>query len=457
MSDSYPETYHCWQTGIKAEGIKQPVQVQTMNPGTGFKSDFKIETEEREAHTGTDTLDYGTVRVGSETNPEFEMEMLSKQGLEAYWYLLLGSYEKQLVAGTTDCYEWRFYRDLANPKELPRATVINGYHRTMYDARVYDDVMVNELELKFPNNESPKLTVKTVSDAPILRQPNPARVFPSEEYMLKPRQTSVYLTPFGLDPDSPEVENYKFDCYIDVTVSPKNNVEPSECQGDKIYEIRKKTGKFEAEAKLEIQWNESVANIENEIITGYKTGVYPTEESQFRQLIIKTVGRTIGNDGSTDVRLTQRIVLPKLEVAPPETSESGDDTKKTNFEMKIASNGIVSPIDVKIISKMADLPITSEILPVISTQALTISAVQDGTSTPVLGGTYKLTSTTSPEQVFNVTLTVDNPTKTVILPFGTYTVTETTSPTGYQLLDSIPDVTANEYNGTLELKYTASP
>lgn len=456
MSESYPETYHAWQMAIKGAGITRPVQVQSMNPGTGFKSDAKIEVEEREAHTGTDTLDYGSVRVGTETTPEFEMEMLSKQGLEAYWYLLLGSYERTQVAGTTDCYEWRFFKDLANPKELPTATVINGYHRTMYDAKVYDDAMVNELEIKIVNNESPKLTVKLISDFPILRQPNPVRAFPTEEYMLKPKQTSVYLTPVGFDPNSPDLEKYKFDCFIEVSVNPKNNIEPSECQGDKIYEIRKKTGKFELESKAEVQWNEKIANLENEIITGHKTGIYASEESQFKQLIIKTVGRVIGNDGTSDVRLTQQIVLPKLEVASPETTESGDDTKKTSFEFKLASNGVVTPVDVKIISKLAELPISSDILTVVNTQALTISAVDNASpSTPVLGGSYTITEKTKPELSFNVTLTTDTPTKTIIVPYGEYSVTETITPTGYTSLTTIPDLVADSYDGNLQLKYTA--
>ena len=351
--------YHYWSLGIKPAGKTAPEQPLIMIPGTEFEPEKEIEHEEDKGHTGGSSLTMGMYRKKAASSPGYEDKARYQQGWEDYWYLLFGHVTgpDPAIAGATKAKKYVFAVDVVNPSDPPLCTLYNGYAKTANDAYVYDNCMLNELEVKFKNDEPMSIAPKFVSDYPQFKQPNPARVVPTKKVKIEAGQTVLYYAPVGVTLTEANKAQYAFPCVIEGNVKVNNNAESEPCGGDDFGTETKNMGIRESEGGFTIPWTEQTKWIQTEYESGTTDGTKVSSEPLRKQILIESIGPQIEIVTSTDIFHKTAILIPDVTITKCDSPQSGDERKSIETEFKINDESLASFMTVEIISELANLHI----------------------------------------------------------------------------------------------------
>lgn len=367
---SYALPYHSWQIGVKKETDTTPVTSEIMCRGTDFEQNRDFKTQDYEGHSGVKGLTLQSDRTSITTEPQFEHGVVFGECQEEYWYLLLGSYDTPTLATIKDstqgqtktatkAYNWHIFQDVAHPKPLPTATICNGYSMTTYDAVIFDECKMSELEFKV-EDKGVSDKVKFMSNAPIRNQHNQLKKIAPILAKLGKEKVKIYVAPIDVTLTAENKEDYAFDCIMSHDLTFKTNLTESACLNTPFGESPADEGKFEGSAKMELKWNEKSKLLEDEYYSGKKYGTKATSQSLFKQVLIECTGGTIETitktDGTKeDINYFLGIHMPKVEITKCETQLSGDKVKTLETEYSIREDGLVSAVDVKMITTLADI------------------------------------------------------------------------------------------------------
>ena len=363
----YNESFHYWSVALKQkdgtthEYPSVPVRGGIMARGSGFEGEPNLETSDWEAHDGSKSIILASDRTQASAEPQWEQKAMFGEFFEDGWYMLLGSYDKQTIAldgsGAGNVYEWKFYQDLVNPTGLPLATIINGYGAVENDAITYDNAKMSELAFEI-NNDGINLTYTFGSDAPLLNQANPLRTVGASLSKLGVQNIHIYIADFGTglnELTEEQLATYDYGCVISSSNTFNTNLEDFLCLGTPFGKAIKDEGKFENDGSLEIQWNESSQHLIDKWYTGANDGTAITEDNYFAEILITGTNRKLGKVDNADVYESFAMYLPKVEITKAWSDLSGDETKTINIEYGLVNNGSVSPVNIDILSQLADL------------------------------------------------------------------------------------------------------
>ena len=363
----YNESFHYWSIALKErdgtthEYPSLPVRGGVMARGSAFQGEPSLETDEWTGHDGSKSIVLANDRTQASAEPQWEQKAMFGEFFEDGWYMLLGSYDKQTVAldgtGSGNVYEWKFYQDLVNPTSLPIATIINGYSAVDNDAITYDNAKMSELQFEIAD-DGINLTYTFGSDAPILNQANPVRTVGASLSKLGVQNIHIYIADFGTglnELTEQQLATYDYGCVISSSNTFNTNLEDFLCVGTPFGKAMKDEGKFENDGELEIQWNESSQHLIDKWYTGANDGTAISEENYFAEILITGTNRKLGTVDEADVYESFAMYLPKVEITKAWSDLSGDETKTINIEYGLVNNGTVSPVNIDIVSQLADL------------------------------------------------------------------------------------------------------
>lgn len=359
----YNESFHYWSVALKRDKNSNPCRGGVMARGSSFEGEPSMETSEWEAHDGSKSIVLANDRTSVSAEPQWEQKAMFGEFFEDGWYMLLGSEDSKSVtikdAENQDktIYEWKFFQDLINPTELPYATIINGYSAVENDAITYDNAKMSELEYEI-SDDGINLTYTFGSNAPILNQRNPVRTVGQSLSKLGVNNIKVYIADFGTGLDNleeVELATYDYGCVVSSTNTFNTNLEDTLCLGTRFGKAIKDEGRFENEGELEIQWNERSQHLIDKWYTGSADGTTVSEENCFMEILITGTNRKLGTLQGEDIYESFAMYLPKVEVTKAWSDLSGDETKTINIEYGLVTNGTVSPVNIDIVSELADL------------------------------------------------------------------------------------------------------
>jgi hypothetical protein len=352
-------SYHYWTLGIKPAGKTAPEDPLIMIPGTEFDPGKEIEHEEDKGHTGGASLTMGMDRKKAASSPNFTDKARYQQGLEDMWYLLYGDVTGPVpaIAGATLAKKYTFAVNVADPADPPLCTLHNGYAKTANDAFVYDNCMLNELEVKFKNDEAMTITPSFVGDYPKFKQPNPARVIPTKKVKIRPGQTILYYAPVGVTLTDENKADYAIPCVLEGNVKINNNAESEPCAGDDFGTETKNMGQRESNGGFTVPWTDATKNMEAEYQSGAVDGTTVTEEPLRKQIMIESIGELIETVSEEDVFYSQKILIPDATITKCESPQSGDERKSIDVEYNINDENEASFMTVEIVTELTALHI----------------------------------------------------------------------------------------------------
>jgi len=392
MADIAPNaSFHYTKMGILSEELakdstkyaKDLVSIRQ----TGFEDGNEIETETDEGHTGVSNLDMGSYRTTAESSPSWEDKFRYGEGLEDYFYLLLGTYTKQAHATGTDVYDFHFEMPPDVDKELPLATIYNGFAKTQTDARVFNHALLNELEINFSADEAPTINPTFVSDYNNFNLLNPTRSFPTNSYFAKAVHTQVYVGAVGASAE--EMLQVPIDCFTEASITINHNAESQSCHADEFGKNTKIMGAREAEGSITMPWVDGTKLFEPEYEAFNKYGHVVSEEITHKQVWFRAYGGSIPRwsnsntiaegekiietntttvDGQevttytidTGIPFECLIKCPVCELTNVESPKSGDEAKDLTMEFKILEKPEQSYLSVDMVTFLSDLHIDNE-------------------------------------------------------------------------------------------------
>lgn len=360
----YNQSFHYWSIALKkkdetGEYPSLPVRGGILARGSAFEGEPNMETDEWEAHDGSNSIVIASDRTSASAEPQWEQKAMFGEFFEDGWYMLLGSQEKKEVTldDNSKVYEWKFYQDLVNPTPLPVATIINGYGVVENDAITYDNAKMSELEYKI-SDDGINLTYTFGSDAPILNQANQVRTVGQSLSKLGVQNIHIYISDFGVGLNKlteEQLATYDYGCVVSSSNSFNTNLEDFLCVGTPFGKAMKDEGKFENDGELEIQWNEKSQHLIDKWYTGANDGDMVTENNYFAEILITGTNRKLGEVSGADVYESFAMYLPKVEITKAWSDLSGDETKTIQVEYNLVNNGTVSPVNIDILSQLEDL------------------------------------------------------------------------------------------------------
>lgn len=357
----YNESFHFWSVALKSDPTSLPVRGGIMARGSAFEGEPNMETSEFEGHDGSKSIVIANDRTSVTAEPQWEQKAMFGEFFEDAWFMLLGSSDKQTVAldgsGSGNVYEWKFFQDLINPTELPVATIINGYSAVDNDAITYDNAKMSELQMEI-NDDGINMTYTFGSNAPLLNQRNPVRTVGESLSKLGTNNIKVYIADFGTgltDLTEVQLASYDYGCVVSSSNTFNTNLEDHMCLGTPFGKQLKDEGKFENDGSLEIQWNTESQKLIDKWYTGSANGTKVSEENCFMEILITGTNRLLGEVDETPVYESFAMYLPKIEITKAWSDLSGDETKTIQIEYGLVNNGTVSPVNIDIVSKLADL------------------------------------------------------------------------------------------------------
>lgn len=323
---------------------------ETFDPG------LKLDETDDKGHTGTDTLLLGKERTNASAAPTFKDKLRFGEGIEDLIFLLMGSNDDPVAAVTNalTAKKWRFYRDVANPGDLPWCSLVQGYNWKTANAEYYTEAFLDSLEFTFNASEAPTYNATFLSNYPLYNQTEPTRVFAGTEYKLKAGQGAVYLGNVGDDLATLKADANKLDCYSDANLKCQNNMEPSTCKSPTFGEIKKDRNPFTANGEIKMDYNENNMQLEAESTTGSKTGTNVSPDSWFKQILIEYTGKAIETVSSTPVPMSMQVLIPKANCKISST-KSGEGKKELTLTFDVVSNTTSSPIEITMVSPLSAL------------------------------------------------------------------------------------------------------
>lgn len=391
MADIAPNaSYHYVKMGIKDEELSSSQYARDLVSirQTNFEDGNEIETETDEGHTGVSNLDMGSYRTTAESSPSWEDKFRYGEGLEDIFYLLLGTYEVNEKSDATDVYDYHFEMPPDVEKELPLATIYNGFAKTKIDARVFNNALLNELEINFSSDDAPTINPTFVSDYNNFNLVNPTRSFPTTSYFAKAVHTQVYVGAVGASEE--EMLALPIDCFTEASITINHNAESQSCHADAFGKNTKIMGAREAEGSITMPWVDGTKLFEPEYEAFNKYGHTVSEEITHKQVWFRAYGgsiirysdsSTLGtgetlvetiveNEGEENETTTYKIdtgvpfecliKCPECEITNVESPKSGDEAKDLTMEFKILEKPEHSYLTVDMTTFLEDLHIDSE-------------------------------------------------------------------------------------------------
>lgn len=315
-----------------------------------FESNKEIETEEDKGHTGTRSLLLGENRVKAKAAPKITDLCRPEQGLEDYFYHILGSYTK-----TTYGTKVKKYEITPNPNSiLPNVAILHGFNYGTENAYGYKNALANEMEISMSSTEAPKIDISYVSDFPEYNITEPTIQFLDPTIAPQPFKAGQFKTFIGATTINETTDNAG--CVTEASVRINNNIEESVCSGDTFGKISKEIGELAIEGSMKMKYSDKASELEKIWATGSTSGTGVTDASLFRALRFKYEGALIESVSGTDYKYTMQIDIPKADITSVKPSESGDGTKEYEIEFKASASLVESNvIKATIISQLDDM------------------------------------------------------------------------------------------------------
>ena len=375
-------SWHYFGFGLKGEELTAAQYARYMVGirGTDFEDGNEIETETDEGHTGVSNLDMGSYRTTAESAPSWEDKLRYGEGLEDIFYLLLGNYTNTAHTGVDGVYDYHFDLPATNTTELPVATIYNGFQKTQYDARAFNNALLNELEITFSADDAPTIKPTFVSDYNNFNLVNPTRNFPAKSNFVKAPHTQVYVGAVGAPAE--EILATPIDCFTEASITINHNAESQSCHADDFGKNTKIMGAREAEGSITMPWVDATKYFETEYEGYEKYSHVVSPEITNKQVWFRCYGGDIlrfstsntlatgeklvstdtsGTDPvytiSTGIPYETVIKCPECEVTSVTSLKSGDEAKDLTMEFKILEKPNQSYITVDMVSDLADLHI----------------------------------------------------------------------------------------------------
>lgn len=365
-------SHHHTAMGIKGAGLTkaQLARACVAIRQSGFEDGNDIATETDEGHTGVSNLDMGSYRTKAESSPNWEDGLRYAQGFEDYFYLLLGT-DTITDGDASGIYNHEFSMPSNNTDELPLATIYHGFSKTETDGRVFNNAMLNELELTFNADNKPSIKVTFVSDYNIVNTINPSRNF-LEDHLARTvmaQHTQVYIGDVGASEiwdgtGSSDGKMVPIDCFSEASFSINNNAESQACHDDAFGENTKLMGARETTGSIQMPWHDATKYFETEYEAYEKYGHIVSEQITQKQVwyeckggnIIRTsdndtigsgekIIKTVVTDEGTESEATTYYIatgipyqsvfkFPIVEVTKVSSTKSGSEAKDLTFEWK---------------------------------------------------------------------------------------------------------------------------
>ena len=377
-------SYHYVKMGIKDETLASDKYARDLVSirQTSFEDGNEIETETDEGHTGVSNLDMGSYRTTAESAPSWEDKFRYGEGLEDLFYLLLGTYTVTAKSGATDVYDYHFEMPPNVDKELPLATIYNGFAKTETDGRAFNNALLNELEINFSADDAPTISPTFVSDYNNFNLANPTRSFPTTSYFAKAVHTQVYVGAVGATAE--EMLQLPIDCFTEASLTINHNAESQSCHADEFGKNTKIMGAREAEGSITMPWVDGTKLFEPEYEAFNKYGHVVSEEITHKQVWFRAYGgsiircstsntigtgekiiETVAVDNTTyykidtGVPFETLIKCPDCELTNVESPKSGDEAKDLTMEFKVLEKPEQSYLTVDMTTFLENLHIDS--------------------------------------------------------------------------------------------------
>lgn len=360
-------SFHYGGFGIKDESLSEDQYARYL-VGVRFNSfedGNEIETETDEGHTGISNLDMGSYRKTAESAPNWEDKFRYSEGLEDIWYLTLGTYTKTAhIDGENNTvdgvYDYEFSMPPNNTIELPLATIYNGFSKTSYDARVFNNALLNELEVTFNSDDAPTIKPTFVSDYNNMNLVNPTRSYPAISNFVKAPQTTVYVGAVGATAE--EMLASPIDCFKEASFTINHNAESQSCHGDIFGRNTKFMGAREVTGSINMPWVEGTKYFETEYEAFNKYGHVVSEEITKKQVWYRCYGGNIpyidnGETVLTGVPYECLMKFPEVELTSVTSPKSGSDAKDLTMEYKVLEKPTQSYMTVSMVTDLAALHI----------------------------------------------------------------------------------------------------
>ena len=354
---------------------------------TGFEDGNEIETETDEGHTGVANLNMGSYRTTAESSPNWEDKIRFGEGLEDIMYLTLGHYTKTAHESVEGLYDYVFELPATATDELPFATIYNGFAKTCYDARVFNNAMLNELEFNMSSDDAPTIKPTFVSDYNNFNLKNPTRSFADDfkSRFAKAQWTTAYLGDVGATAE--EMLANPVDCFTEASFTINHNAESQSCHADAFGKNTKIMGSREVEGSITMPWTELTKHLETEYEGYEKYSHIVSEEITNKQIwykveggnitrysdsdtlatgekIIKTIETDDGEGGTittyviaTGIPYSILFKFPEVEITNVESPKSGDEAKDLTMEWSVLEKPTQSYMTVDMVTDLAALHI----------------------------------------------------------------------------------------------------
>lgn len=350
-------SFHHTALGIKAAEL---AKAQLARPlvairQTNFEDGNEISTETDEGHTGVSNIDMGSYRTKAESSPNWEDGLRFAQGYEDYFYLLLGHDDVETYNDGTSDIDGIYKHTMEMPpdvdEELPFATIYHGFSKTATDGRVFNNAMLNEIEVTFNADDKPSVKPTFVSDYNIVNTINPPRNFLADHLartVMAPH-TQVYIGPIDATEiceggnDDCDAKMIPIDCFTEASFTINNNAESQSCHDDNFGENTKLMGAREVTGTITMPWHDATKYFETEYEAYYKYGHIVSELITQKQVWYKTAGGNIqiedtsGTDPvmvDSGVEFQSWFKFPVVEVTNVTSTKSGTEAKELTFEWK---------------------------------------------------------------------------------------------------------------------------
>lgn len=342
---------------VEGNMVRGEVTTPVFIKNESFEPGFDIKEDEDRGNIGGPTTFLGTDRVDTDTGPTINDKCRFKEGLEDWTWLLYGAYDAPVpaVANALIAKKMRFYKDVLNPTDLRLATIKNGYNYKTAKAETYIEAAVNSIKYTLNPDKAPSITVSTISNAPKFNQTEPTIVLPSEEFKLKSRQGTVYMGNVGDNLATLKNSANILDCYNKLDLESSNNIDATVCGGTAYGTKQKDAQDFTTKGEIEMNYNDYNMWLEALWATGANDGVDVSQESVYRQILIEFIGKTIETVESVPVRMSKQILIPKAKIGPVKTPKSGKEKKTVNMNFEAVADGLTSPVEVTMVTPLADL------------------------------------------------------------------------------------------------------
>ena len=310
---------------------------------SGFEDGNEITTETDEGHTGVSNLDMGSYRTKAESAPNWEDGLRFGQGYEDYFYLLLSQDTVAAYNDGNDDVSGIYVHTMAMPSnavdELPLATIYHGFSKTLTDGRIFNNAMLNQIDVTFNADNKPTVKPSFISDYNIVNTINPPREFIDNHLTrtIMAQHTKVYVGDVGA---TTLQEMTEIDCFKEASFSINNNAESESCHDDNFGENSKLMGAREATGSITMPWHDATKYFETEYEAYEKYGHIVSELITQKQIWFRTVGGDIlvEDDSemvSSGVPYESLFKFPVTEVTNVTSTKSGSDAKELTLEFKV--------------------------------------------------------------------------------------------------------------------------